>query len=38
MDVFASYIAYVSGTDSHAGRALTLGVSWPFELGGAHAR
>lgn len=38
MDVFASYIAYVSGTDSHAGRALTLGVSWPFEFSGAHAR
>jgi hypothetical protein len=38
IDVFASYNAFVSGTDSHAGRALTLGVSWPFELGGAHAR
>jgi hypothetical protein len=38
MDVFASYHAFVSGTDSHAGRALTLGVSWPFEIGGAHSR
>ena len=38
MDVFASYNAFVSGTDSHAERALTLGVSWPFEFRGAHAR
>ena len=38
MDVFASYIAFVSGTDTHAGRALTLGVSWPFEFHGIHAR
>ena len=38
MDVFASYTAYVSGTDTHAGGALTLGVSWPFEFSGAHAR
>ncbi len=33
-DVFASYIHYVSGTDTHAGGALTLGISWPFELRG----
>ena len=33
MDVFASYIEFVHGTDSHAGRAFTTGVSWPFELG-----
>ena len=38
MDVFASYIAFVSGTDTHAGSALTLGISWPFEFRGAHAR
>jgi hypothetical protein len=38
MDVFASYIAFVSGTDTHAGRAFTLGVSWPFEFHGIHAR
>jgi len=31
-DVFASYIHYVSGTDTHAGGALTLGISWPFEI------
>jgi hypothetical protein len=35
-DVFASYNAFVSGTDTHAGRALTLGVSWPFELSRAR--
>jgi hypothetical protein len=31
-DVFASYIHYVSGTDTHAGGALTMGISWPFEI------
>jgi hypothetical protein len=31
-DVFATYTHYVSGTDTHAGRALTLGISWPLEL------
>ena len=33
MDVFFSYVEFVRGTDSHAGRAFTAGVSWPFELG-----
>jgi hypothetical protein len=31
VDLFASYIAYASGTDTHAGRAFTVGMSWPFE-------
>jgi hypothetical protein len=31
-DVFVAYVHYVSGTDTHAGRALTTGISWPFEL------
>lgn len=31
VDLFASYIAYASGTDTHAGRAFTVGASWPFE-------
>ena len=35
MDVYASYIAYVGGTDTHAGGAFTAGISWPFELGSA---
>lgn len=30
-DVFASYTHYASGTDTHAGRAISFGVSWPFE-------
>jgi hypothetical protein len=30
-DVFASYQAFVDGTDTHAGRAFTTGVSFPFE-------
>ena len=37
MDVFASYVEFVHGTDSHAGRAFTVGVSWPFGLGGRQA-
>jgi hypothetical protein len=32
VDVFFAYIAYVTGTDTHAGRAFTLGMSWPFQL------
>lgn len=31
MDLFASYLHFLSGTDTHAGRALTLGVSVPFQ-------
>jgi len=30
-DVFVNYAQYVTGTDTHAGHALSLGVSWPFE-------
>jgi hypothetical protein len=33
MDLFGSYISYVGGTDTHAGRVLTMGISWPFEVG-----
>jgi len=36
IDVFGSYVEFVRGTDSHAGRAFTAGVSWPFELGRRH--
>jgi hypothetical protein len=32
VDVFGSYIEFVSGTDTHAGRAFTMGVSVPFTL------
>jgi hypothetical protein len=32
VDVFGSYIEYLRGTDSHAGRVVTVGVSWPFEF------
>ncbi len=38
LDVFATYIKYVSGTDTHAGGALTIGISWPFEFHSAHGR
>ena len=31
-DVFGSYLAFVNGTDTHAGRAVTVGISVPFEL------
>lgn len=37
IDVFASYVEFVQGTDSHAGRAFTVGVSRPFELGRRQA-
>ena len=33
MDVFFSYFELLLGTDSHGGRAITAGVSWPFEIG-----
>ena len=32
VDVFAIWLEYVGGTDTHAGRAFTVGLSWPFEL------
>jgi hypothetical protein len=32
LDLFVSYLAFVNGTDTHAGRALTGGLSVPFEL------
>jgi hypothetical protein len=31
IDLFGSFVKYVRGTDTHAGRVLTAGVSWPFE-------
>ena len=30
-DVFASYVHYADGTDTHVGRAITTGISWPFQ-------
>jgi len=36
LDIFATYRAFVSGTDTHAGGALTIGFSVPFRLGGPH--
>ncbi|HET9216578.1 MAG TPA: hypothetical protein VFR18_06340 [Terriglobia bacterium] len=35
-DVFGSYTEYVAGTDTHAGRGFTLGISFPFQLGGSR--
>src|SRR5262249_742279 len=29
VDVFGSYVAFAGGTDTHAGNALTVGISWP---------
>lgn len=31
IELFASYVHYTRGTNSHAGNALTAGASWPFE-------
>jgi len=36
VDLFALYTAFISGTDTHAGRAITMGFSVPFRLGGPH--
>jgi hypothetical protein len=36
VDVFATYIAFVAGTDTHAGRALTISFVVPFRLGVPH--
>jgi hypothetical protein len=33
LDLFAAYTAFVVGTDTHAGRAVTIGFSVPFRLG-----
>lgn len=30
IDLFSSYVHYLSGTDTHAGRAVTAGVTWFF--------
>jgi hypothetical protein len=35
-DVFAGYVAFVGGSDTHAGRALTISVVVPFRVGGLH--
>lgn len=35
-DLYATFIGYVSGTDSHAGHAITVGISLPFTLGGRN--
>jgi hypothetical protein len=35
VDVYAQYLAYVSGTDTHAGRSLSVGVTWYFNRPGA---
>jgi hypothetical protein len=31
VDVFASYVHYAAGTDTHVGHAITAGLSFPFE-------
>ena len=31
VDVFASYVRYVGGTDTHAGQAFTVGTTWYFD-------
>ena len=36
MDIFATYFAFVGGTDTHAGRAITISFVVPFRLGGSH--
>ena len=31
VDLFASYVHYAAGTDTHVGHAITAGLSFPFE-------
>jgi hypothetical protein len=33
VDLYFSYLELLRGTDSHGGRAITAGLSWPFEIG-----
>ena len=35
VDLFGSWLQYVSGTDTHAGHALTLGATWYFGKAGS---
>jgi len=35
LDLYANYIGFVSGSNTHQGWAASVGVSWPFELGGS---
>lgn len=35
VDVFAQYLAYVAGTDTHAGHLLSAGVTWYFNRPGS---
>jgi hypothetical protein len=37
MDVFFFYLQLLRGHDSHAGRSMTVGVSFPFEIGGVRS-
>jgi hypothetical protein len=32
VDVFAAYVGYVNGTDTHAGRVMTVGMTYPFQI------
>jgi hypothetical protein len=36
LDLFVVYTAFVAGTDTHAGSAVTIGISLPFRLSGPH--
>jgi len=31
-DIFGSYVEFVDGTDTHDGRAFTVGIAWPFQF------
>ncbi|MBK5299080.1 MAG: hypothetical protein JJE40_18155 [Vicinamibacteria bacterium] len=33
VDVFVSYVQFMGGTDTHSGKALTVGTSWVFRTG-----
>ncbi len=34
VDLYATYLGFVDGSNTHKGWAVSFGLSWPFELGG----
>ena len=37
IDLYATYIGFVNGSNTHKGQAFSAGVSWPFEIGATDA-
>ena len=37
LDIYATYIGFVNGSNTHKGQAYSVGISWPFEIGASDA-